>query len=209
MIRAVMTQRRNLLARLRPILGIALVACGHGAADTPLANHRPASGAADVRAIDWRNHSYTLDELGAITVVNGKADFAINDDGKVVASGDTPGSFRVDPPVFADLDGDGAEDAVIAATLGTGGTGQFSQVMVFTVRAGKVVELGGIPGGDRGDGGIRRVALDGNAVLVDRNVLADGDGACCASTWRRERWVWRSGALAEDPAARGPLQRVP
>lgn len=91
----------------------------------------------------------------------------------------------------------------------TGGTGQFSQVMVFTVRAGKVVEIGGIPGGDRGDGGIRRVAVDGNAVIVQRNVLAGGDGACCASTWRRERWVWRDGALAEDVAARSAVHPVP
>jgi hypothetical protein len=72
------------------------------------------------------------------------------------------------------------------------------------VRGGKVVELGEIPGGDRGDGGIRRVALDRNAVIIERNVLAEGDGACCASTWRRERWTWRDGAPAEDVAARGP-----
>ena len=77
------------------------------------------------------------------------------------------------------------------------------------MRGGKVVELGEIAGGDRGDGGIRKVALDGRAIIVERNVLADGDGACCASTWRRERWGWKGGSLVEDTAARGPLQPVP
>jgi len=72
-----------------------------------------------------------------------------------------------------------------------------------------VVELGEVLGGDRGDGGIRRIAVDGGAIIVDRNVLAEGDGACCASTWRRERWIWRDGAPVEDVAARGALQPVP
>jgi hypothetical protein len=198
------------LARLAaPALGLALAACHHGAADAPLANRNASAAATGVRAIDWRNRSYALEELGAVTVKDGRADFAIDDDGKVVATGATPGSFRVEPPLFTDIDGNGTEDAIIAASLGTGGTGQFSQVMVFTLRGGNVVELGGIPGGDRGDGGIRHVALDGNAVIVERNVLAEGDGACCASTWRRERWVWKAGALTEDVAARGPAQPVP
>ena len=45
-------------------------------------------------------------------------------------------------------------------------------------------------------------------MVVERNVLAEGDGACCASTWRRERWIWRGGQLVEDATARGPLQPV-
>ena len=195
---------------LGSVLVIALAGCGRGAGDAPLANRNGAGGpAVGVRAIDWRNRIYALDDLGPVTVKGGVADFAIDDNGKVVATGDTPGSFRVEPPLFADVDGDGTEDAVIHAVLGTGGTGAFSQVLVFTLRAGQVAPLGEIPGGDRGDGGIRRVALDGSAIVVDRNVLAEGDGACCASTWRRERWQWQAGALAEDTAARGPLQPVP
>lgn len=216
-VRAVMTRQHlrmaDLARLLAPALGLAcaaLGACGRGAGDAPLGNRNPTAVAATgVRAIDWRNRGYKIDGLGTVTVKDGQAEFAIDDEGKIVARGATPGSFRVEPALFADVDGDGVEDAIVLAVLGTGGTGQFSQVLVLTVRAGKVTELGGIPGGDRGDGGIRRVALDGNAVVVERNVLADGDGACCASTWRRERWVWKAGALAEDTAARGPLQPVP
>jgi hypothetical protein len=118
----------------------------------------------------------------------------------------TGGSFRVDPPLFADIDGDGVEDAIVLCVLGTGGTGKFSSVGIYTLRAGKVVEIGDIPGGDRGDGGIRKVALDGTGVIVERNVLAEGDGACCASSWRRERWIWRGGEPVEDTTARGAPQ---
>ncbi len=210
----------------------AVGACGH-AGDPPLANRNAAAPATGVRAIDWRNRPYVLTGLGTVTVRDGRAEFALDDEGKVSATGATPASFRVEPPLFADIDGDGTEDAVISDVLGTGGTGQFSSIAVYTVRGGQVVALGEVPGGDRGDGGIRHVALErsepgggdpdgsaggaggkaprgiGSAVIVERNVLAEGDGACCASTWRRERWIWRGGALAEDAAARGPLQPVP
>jgi hypothetical protein len=185
------------------------VACGHPAGDPPLANRNAAAPAAGVRAIDWRNRPYVLTGLGTVTVRDGRAEFALDDEGKVSATGATPASFRVEPPLFADIDGDGTEDAVVSNILGTGGTGQFSSIAVYTVRGGQVVSLGEIPGGDRGDGGIRHAALDGHAVIVERNVLAEGDGACCASTWRRERWIWRGGQMVEDAAARGPLQPVP
>jgi hypothetical protein len=186
----------------------AVGACGH-AGDPPLANRNAAAPATGVRAIDWRNRPYVLTGLGNVTVRDGRAEFALDDEGKASATGATPASFRIEPALFADIDGDGTEDAVISQVLGTGGTGQFSSIAVYTVRGGQVVSLGEIPGGDRGDGGIRRVALTGSAVIVERNVLAEGDGACCASTWRRERWIWRGGQLAEDAAARGPLQPVP
>src|SRR4051794_32529223 len=178
-------------------------ACGH-AGDPPLANRNAAAPASGVRAIDWRNRSYALTGLGTVAVQDGRAEFALDDEGRVSITGATPASFRVEPPLFADIDGDGSEDAVISNALGTGGTRQFSSIAIYTVRGGgKVVPLGEIPGGDRGDGGIRHVAVTGNAVIVDRNVLAPGDGACCASTWQRERWVWRGGQPVEDLGARG------
>jgi hypothetical protein len=192
------------------LTGVALGigACGH-AGDPPLANRNAAAPASGVRAIDWRNRSYALTGLGTVAVHGGRAEFALDDDGRVSITGATPASFRVEPPLFADIDGDGSEDAVISNALGTGGTGQFSSIAIYTVRGGKVVPLGEIPGGDRGDGGIRHVAVTGSAVIVDRNVLAPGDGACCASTWQRERWVWRGGQLVEDLGARGSPQPVP
>jgi len=179
-------------------------ACAHGG-DAPIANRGKPGPEGDVRAIDWQNRTYDLGPLGAVTVKDGQADFAISDDNKVAEAGTEHASYAVDPPLFADIDGDGAVDAVISSVLSTGGTGHFSDVRIYTLRAKQLVELAVIPGGDRGDGGIRRVALDGNAVIVERNVLAGGDGLCCASSFQRERWVWRHGELVEDEAARRAL----
>lgn len=214
MLRAAMPIQAPIRVPIRSSSWLAAAALGAscgGAPPPPLANHTdaPATG---VRAIDWRNRSYALEGIGAVAVVDGRADFALDDDGKLVAGEpggpQTSAALRIDRPLFADVDGDGVEDAIVLCVLGTGGTGQFSAIRIFTVRGAAVAEIAEIPGGDRGDGGIRSVALDGRTVIVERNVLAEGDGACCASTRRRERWTWRDGAPAEDVAARGPLLPV-
>ena len=151
----------------------------------------------EVRGIDWRNRTYVLDELGPVAVKNGEGELRRATDDDPVG-----GTYTVGRPVFGDVNGDGVEDVIIASVLSTGGTGRFSDIRIYTMKDGKVVELAAIPGGDRGDGGIRRVAVEGSAVIVERNVLAEGDGACCASQARRERWVWRDGEITEDEAAR-------
>jgi hypothetical protein len=175
-----------------------LAACATGKTDAPIANRGQRGPTSEVRGIDWQNHTYVLDELGAVTVKAGHAELRISDDRKAIEAGSARGSYRVEPPLFADVDGDGVEDAIISSVLSTGGTGQFSDIRIYTIRGAKLVELGTIPGGDRGDGGIRRVGIDGNAVIVERNALGAGEGVCCARRAQRERWVWRNGAMAED-----------
>ncbi len=182
-----------------------VLACGHAATEAPLTNQRAQASNAEIRAIDWQNRTYELDELGAVTVHAGRADFAISDDNKAVEIGTGSGSFAVEPPLFADVDGDGVDDAIISGVVATGGTGHFSEIRIYTLRGGKLVVLAAIPGGDRGDGGIRRVALDGAAVIVERNVLVEGDGLCCPSAAQRERWVWKGNEMTEDVTARRPV----
>lgn len=180
------------------LVALALAAC-HGAPDP----QRP-GGASAIRAIDWQNRTYDLADLGSIAVKAGAADFAFDDNNRIVPSGRGAGTgyYKVEPALFADVNADGTEDAIITSVTGTGGTGAFSQIQIYTVRDHKVVELAAIAGGDRGDGGIRKVTLDGAAIIVERNLLADGDGACCASQAQRERWTWKNGQLVEDTAAR-------
>jgi hypothetical protein len=196
----------SLLASLLALLLASLPACAHATTDAPIANHGKRGPSAEIRTIDWQNHTYQLAELGAVTVKAGHADFAISDDNKAVEIGTGNGSYAVERPLFADVNGDGADDAIISSVLATGGTGHFSEIRIYTLRDGKVGVLAEIPGGDRGDGGIRRVVLDGTALIVERNVLVEGDGLCCPSAAQRERWIWKAGEMAEDASARRSIE---
>ncbi len=193
---------------------LVLTACGgRAAAPTAVANHTTTTaGHLTVRAIDWQNRTYASGGApGGYPVVDGEYAYAWDEDGKIVSADYQPkdpdayverGWFTVSPPVFGDVDGDGVEDALIVTVENTGGTGQFSMLEVYTIRGGQAVVLGAIPGGDRGDGGLSDVALEGRVIVVERMHSVDGDGACCPSKLQRERWRWTGAAFVEDVAAR-------
>jgi hypothetical protein len=203
-----MTSRRSLLALA--LLPSALAACGGtpGAATVPANRTAAAAGTGpSVRSIDWLNRTYA----SGYAVENGVYEYAFDEHGNQV-SGDYQskdpdayiprGSFTVNPPLFADVTGDGIEDVIIFSVENGGGTGRFSAIDVYTMRDGREVVLGEIPGGDRGDGGILDVTIDGLVVKVERMMAQDGDGACCPSKLQHERWRWDGKAFVEDVAAR-------
>ena len=96
-------------------------------------------------------------------------------------------AYFIDDPVFADVNGDGVDEAVASGAWNGGGSGFFSELRAFAIDGDDVVEIAVMHYGDRAFGGIAEVttAPDGQAVLVD--VFIDGDGACCAHTVVRER----------------------
>lgn len=200
------------IPRLVTIVSLAAVALtGCGGKARPAGTVGNSAGAATgVRAIDWQNRTYDSGDGGPFTVVNGVHEFAFDGDGNPVGPDYEPkddeyverGSFEVGQPVYGDLDGDGAEEAVIVTYYNGGGTGRFTGIDVYSIRDGQPVVLGGIPGGDRGDGGIDTVELDGAIVVVGRLMSVEGDGACCPSKLARERWRWSGSAFVEDEAAR-------
>lgn len=194
-------------------LAAAAAACGGGARPpTTVGNDTSAAGGGKtVRDVDWLNRTYESGDMGPVTVVNGEYEFAFDGNGNVVAADYEPadpdeyverGSFGVGEPTYGDVDGDGAEEAVLVTYFNGGGTGRFSGIDVWTMKGGKESLLGGIPGGDRGDGGIAGVRFDGKVVVVDRMMSQDDDGACCPSKVQIERWSWDGKAFVEDEAAR-------
>lgn len=189
---------------------LVLAACGGKAASPAIANRGGADTGTGIRAIDWANRTYQSGE-GTFTVKDGSAEFAFDENGNEVAADYEPtdpdafverGYFNVAAPVFGDVDGDGAEDAVIITVYNGGGTGQFDGADVYAMREGQPTIIGGVPGGDRGDGGLYGVAFEGKVLVVQRMMSQDGDGACCPSKLQVERWSWRDGKLVEDEAAR-------
>lgn len=190
---------------------VLLAACGAKARPATPVDNQAAGATASIRSVDWQNRTYDLGGDGKYTVKDGSYEFAYDENGNEVAGDYQPsdpdvfverGEFSVSTPVYGDLDGDGAEEAVIITYFNGGGTGRFTGITVFSMKDGQPVELGGVPGGDRGDGGVADVKLDGDVVLVDRLMSMEDDGACCPSKIQHERWRWNGTAFAEDEAAR-------
>lgn len=191
-------------------------ACGGGATRPPTTIGNSDTAAAGnagktVRDVDWMNRTYDSGDMGPVAVVNGEYEFAFDENGNQVAPDHEPanpdayierGSFSVSPPTYGDVDGDGREEAILVTHFHGGGTGRFSGIDVWTMKDGKETLLGGIPGGDRGDGGIANVTVDGKVVVVDRMMSMEDDGACCPSKVQIERWSWDGKAFIEDEAAR-------
>lgn len=191
----------------------AAAACGGGAKPATTVGNTSSAGASGktVHDIDWLDRAYDSGEIGQVTVKDGVYEYAMDEHGNMVAPDYVPadpdafverGSFEVSKPIFGDLDGDDADEAVLVIHFNGGGTGRFTGIDVYGMRDGKEAVIGTIPGGDRGDGGISDVALEGKVVAVQRMMSMEGDGACCPSKLQHERWTWDGKAFVEDQAAR-------
>jgi hypothetical protein len=185
------------------LAGAALVAaCGSKTppTGTAMSNHageRPVDAA--IRKVDFLNRTYHTSigegEGEDVTVKDGDFERPNDDDGN------SQGFFHVSAPVYGDVDGDGVLDAIVITVDNGGGTGMFDVARLFTMKGGQAVEIATIGGGDRGDGGLRSVAIETGAVVVERYLSGDGDGACCPSKMTIERYRWTGQDLAIDAQA--------
>ena len=74
--------------------------------------------------------------------------------------------FGVTQVDIGDLDGDGAEEAIVATSWNGGGTGYFDTVSAFRLADGVVESAGSVLFGDRADGGIYDVRIEDGSAYV-------------------------------------------
>ena len=142
---------------------------------------RPAAGAQSggIRSIDFRNFTYHPSCLGEEGDSN-KAE-AVRTKNGVYSRGDERDPDRVYfevKDVAYGVTGDGREIAVVTTLCNTGGTGQFSDAIIFEFRAGKPVQVATVGAGDRADGGIHAVKVVNGLIKVER-YGQEHSGACC------------------------------
>ena len=123
-----------------------------------------------IRTVDFRNEPWDLGD-GVIAEMN---------DGEwetgSIDGGDRR-SFQIVDVDHGDIDGDGNEDAVVTTNENTGGTGQFSDAVVFRWTGKGPVRVTSHGIGDRSDGGIYNVVIVGGIARIER--FTRGQGACC------------------------------
>jgi hypothetical protein len=130
----------------------------------------------DIRQVDFKNFTYSpacVEENQTIRAKNGEYSRGNPND----PSGDTV-YFQVVEVVYGDLTGDGSEEAVVSTLCNTGGTGQFTDGIIFTLRGGKPVEITTLGMGDRAYDGIESVRIENGLLKVGRYGTISG-GACC------------------------------
>jgi hypothetical protein len=137
---------------------------------------------ADIHRVDFNNFTYypscggeDASSFTKIRVKNGRYSKATQFDGFTEHS-----SFGIGKTEFGDVTGDGKDEAVILSVCNTGGTGQFSEGFVYTIKAGKPSLLARIPGGDRADGGLRSIKVENGLLVVEYSDPDKAAGACCA-----------------------------
>jgi hypothetical protein len=137
-----------------------------------------AHGQTGIRSVDFKNFTYPAYCIGEkpenITVKDGEFYREKQEDGYVDRF-----SFNVFDIAYGDVTGDGAEEAIVLSVCNTGGTGNFSEGYVYSMKAGKPVVIARIPGGDRAYGGLRSTRVEGGLLTVESNDVGDEGGACC------------------------------
>ncbi|MFN6964905.1 MAG: hypothetical protein ACK4S4_14220 [Pyrinomonadaceae bacterium] len=170
-----------------------------------------AQTAAGIRSVDFKNFTYSPfcagDKPERVTVKNGEYSYEKQEADYVDRM-----FFQVFSINYGDATGDGKDEAVVLTVCSTGGTGNFSEGFVYTMRAGKPVLLARIPGGDRGYGGLRGAGVQDGLIVVDSNDVGDTGAACCPDFIVTTRYRLQGGKLVRSGQAERrpiyPAQRV-
>ncbi len=151
----------------------------------------------DIRKVDFKNFTYEPEWCGnedrqKITVSDGQFSEEKEVDGYTDRT-----YFSVFGITYGDVDGDTQEDAVILSVCNTGGTGNFTEAYIYSMRDGSPRLLLTIEGGDRAFGGLREITVEKGTLVVESNDAGDFGGACCPEIIVTRTYKLKGGTLEE------------
>lgn len=126
------------------------------------------TAAGNIHRVDFRNFTYAPTCLNLDGSEKPETVKAVNGSFKKEDSDGYEVNFRVTSVVYGDLTGDGMDEAVVQTTCKAGSFGWFDDGFIYTMRNGKPFLISPIQGGDRANGGIRAVRIEGGRLLVER-----------------------------------------
>ena len=101
--------------------------------------------------------------------------------------------FSLQSVSFADLTGNGEEEAIVVLHYRTGGTQQTDYVYIYSFVAGKPKLLAYFYVGDRAYSGLCKVVGDHGNLVVELFDPEKRSGDCCSSGIVRTRYRWEQG----------------
>src|SRR5688572_6052390 len=162
-----------------------------------LASFTVVYGQGEIRSVDFKNFTYLAhcvgEEPSDVTVKDGEFLEEKQMDGYVDRF-----SFRVFDIAYGDLTGDRKDEAIVLTVCNTGGTGNFSEGFVYSMKGRKPDLIARIPGGDRADGGLRSTRVENGLLIVESNETGPEGGACCPQIIVTTRYKVAGGRIVQS-----------
>jgi hypothetical protein len=156
----------------------------------PPAPPNPCSG------VDFRNFTFDLPDYGVVTISEGQGE-------RGTPNSDDYAALQVLEVVAGDFGGvDGNAETAVVTNVNTGGTGQFSDIQIYSCSGATATRLVSAGAGDRAYDGVRGASITGNTLFIDR--YTDPEGACCPTAVILQGFRLTGGALSPvgSPAKR-------
>jgi len=105
--------------------------------------------------------------------------------------------FTLQSVEFADVAGEGKEDAIVVLKYFTGGTQKTHYVYIYSFDGGKPKLLAYFHSGDRAYSGLRKVYGENGELVVELFDPEKRSGDCCSSGIVRTKYKWHNGRFEE------------
>ncbi len=92
--------------------------------------------------------------------------------------------------VYGNLTSGSSTEAAVTVSYNLGGSGEFTGVFVYTLRAGRPTLIGRIEGGDRAHGAIKSVRIQGGTLFVERYQPNEDDCLACYGYTEVTAYEW-------------------
>jgi hypothetical protein len=122
-----------------------------------------------------------------LRITNGRHDFSPARGGYVMLRSIT----------YGDVDGDGEDEAAVDLLFSTGGTANWHYLYVFTLADRSPKLLGRLRSGSRADGGLEKVSIEQNKLILDFADTSRRAADCCSEGYVRVSYRWQAGRFVE------------
>jgi hypothetical protein len=117
--------------------------------------------------------------------------------------------FTLQSVEFADVTGEGKEDAIVVLKYLSGGTQKTHYVYIYSFDDGKPKLLAYFHSGDRAYSGLYKVYGENGKLVVELLDPEKRSGACCSSGFVRTRYKWRNGRFEAFGAPESVMLQEP
>jgi len=142
---------------------------------------------------ELRNATYTGTEGGPVSLSNGRWE----GEHYVEGGASRPSAGLVNNVYYTgDLDGDGAQEAVVILWRSGGGTGTYTHIMVMTRQNGEIKNISSALIGDRVK--LRSGQIADGKIILEVLQAGENDAMCCPTMLATRTWSLQGGQLKED-----------